>query len=85
MTSKLWAIYIPGPDEYYAAPDEKSAIEMMEKHNAAITKYIAEKKADWADLPTKCEVAEWPGSKEDHAAEILDFDYVAWEIERSGA
>lgn len=33
----LWAIHVPGPDDYYPAPSEEAANHMVSKHNAAMT------------------------------------------------
>ena len=34
--SELWAVYVPGPNEYLAMPSEQVAREMAVRHNAAM-------------------------------------------------
>lgn len=80
----LWAIHIPGPDEYHAAPSEVMAKEMAAKHNAAVQAYASKNKPDWGQEMIVANAAEWPGTAEDHAAEMADFDYAAWGFGSTG-
>lgn len=81
--SKLWSIYIPGPDEYHPAPSEAAAKHMAEKHNAAMAEWYS--KNIGVHGPSKesttASVAEWPFEAEDHAEDIKDFDYASWGME----
>lgn len=74
----LWAIHVPGPDEYQAAPSEAMAKEMAAKHNVAMQEYVSRNKLDWGPGMITAEVVEWPWPAEEHAAEVADFDYAAW-------
>lgn len=74
----LWAIHIPGPDDYHAAPSEAMAKEMASKHNVAMQKYVSRNKLDWGQEMIVANVAEWPGTAEAHAGEVAEFDYAAW-------
>lgn len=76
--SALWAIHIPGPDEYHAAPSEAAARHMADKHNAAMTEYVAEKKPDWGINYITASAVPWPSDAESHAEEMRDFDYAGW-------
>lgn len=79
---ELWAIFIPGPDEYYAAPSEAAAKRMAEKHNAAMQEWLlgSDDKHGLAPM-TMAQVAEWPFGPGAHAEEVKDFDYAAWALE----
>ena len=48
--SKLWAIFVPGADEYHAAPSEAAAKHMAERHTAAMLAYVAKNKLDGTDM-----------------------------------
>lgn len=80
--SKLFAIYIPGPCEYHAAPSEAAAKHMAEKHNSAMQEWLlgSDDKHGLAPM-TMAQVAEWPFGPEAHAEEVKDFDYAAWALE----
>lgn len=79
--SKPWAIFVPGPDEYHAAPSEAAAKHMVDKHNAAIRDYVAKSKLDWAPDLLEAEPIEWPFDAAAHSAELAEFDYAAWGLE----
>lgn len=78
--STLWAIHIPGPDEYHAAPSEAAARHMADKHNAAMTEYVAKKKPDWGINYITASAVPWPSDAESHAEEMRDFDYAGWAL-----
>lgn len=83
---ELWAIFIPGPDEYHAAPSEAAAKLMAEKHNAAMNKYFAQRQDKHEMLPmVTAIVAKSPLDPEDHAEEMKSFDYAAWALEGGAA
>lgn len=83
----LWSIYIPGPDEYHAAPSETAAKHMASRHNAAMDEWYAShshKNKSSIHMPiecTKADVIEWPFDAEDHAEEIREFDFASWGLE----
>lgn len=83
--SKLFAIYIPGPDEYHPAPSEAAARHMAERHMAAMKDYIAKNQLEWASESITAEVVEWPFDPEDHAEDIKSFDFAAWGLEGGAA
>ena len=83
--SKLYSIYIGGMDEYHAAPSESAAQQMASRHNEAITRW-------YTDCPDKtgfrppidsslAKVEEWPFDADEHAEELLEFDYAEWGLE----
>lgn len=79
-TETLWAIHIPGPDDYHAAPSKDAAQHMADKHNEAMAMFFKSHPIT-SDLPAECVMAglkPWPGSAADHAKEIAAFDYAAW-------
>jgi hypothetical protein len=91
MTTKLWCIHIPGPDEIYAAPDHETAVKMAEKHNAAMNDYLdatPDRRSQFG-IPLGsvfAEVIEWPGGDaESHAASLLEFDAKEWGFEEPPA
>lgn len=78
----LWAIFVPGPNEYHPAPSKKIAEHMAIKHNAAMAQWF-EKYPDKTGCRPPLEsvhasVVPWPESAKDHAEEIALFDYAAW-------
>jgi len=83
--SKQWSIYIPGPDEYHAAPSEAAAKHMAKRHNDAMKDYCAKNKLDWGLDMITAEVAEWPFEAEGHTEELKDFDYAGWGLEGGAA
>lgn len=83
--TKLWAIHIPGPDEYHAAPSEAAAKHMADRHTAAMQDYVTRNKLDWGHEMIAAAVVEWPFDSEVHSDEIEEFDYVAWGLEGGAA
>lgn len=83
--TELWAIHIPGPDEYYAAPSEAAARHMADKHNAAMTEYVAKKKPDWGINYITASAVPWPSDAESHAAAMQNFDYAGWNLQGGAA
>ena len=83
--NELWAIHIPGPDEYHAAPSEAAARHMADKHNAAMKEYVSKNKPDWGINRITASAAKWPSDAESHAAEIRDFDYAGWGLQGGAA
>lgn len=83
--SALWSIHIPGPDEYYAAPSQEIAEYMAAMHNAAMQEYVSKSKPGLGSEMITAEVAEWPGTAEDHAAHVAEFDYAEWGLKNGGA
>ncbi|MES2942956.1 MAG: hypothetical protein V4772_08835 [Pseudomonadota bacterium] len=90
-TSKLWAIHIPGPDDFHAAPSEAAAHHMAEKHNATMDEYLANR-AELFDsahgVPrgsVMAVVAEWPGTATNHAKWLKEFEYEAWGLKAGAA
>jgi hypothetical protein len=81
----LWSIHIPGPDEYHADPSEEIAKYMAARHTTAMQAYVADNKLDWGLEMISAEVAEWPGTAEDHAEDVSEFDYAAWGLEGGAA
>jgi len=87
--NNLWSIYVPGPDEYHAAPNETAANHMAAKHNAAMTEFF-EKNPDpdgVGPLRESCMATAmpWPFDAEEHNDEINEFDYSAWGLEGGAA
>lgn len=83
--SKLWAIFVPGADEYHAAPSEAAAKHMAERHIAVMQEYVAKNKLDWARGLIEAEVIEWPFDPESHAQELAEFDYDGWGLKDAPA
>ena len=76
--SALWAIYIPGPDEYHAAPSKEAAEHMADRHTKAMQEYIAKNKLTWGIETITAHVAQWPYDFESHVQELTEFDAAAW-------
>lgn len=74
----LWAIHIPGPDEYHAAPNKEAADHMAAMHNKAMQEYVANNKLSWGIETITAHVAQWPYDFESHAQELTEFDAAAW-------
>lgn len=87
--NKLWCIYIPGPDEHYAAPSEEAAQRMAERHNAAMADYFAKNPDPEGLYPSiksvQAKVVEWPFEPNDHAEDIASFDFALWGLEGGAA
>lgn len=85
QSSDLWAIHIPGPDEYHAAPSEDAANQMAKRHNDAMAEYLAKHPLTEA-APSMASITAtsvpWPFDAESHAEELATFDYAAWGIEQ---
>lgn len=77
----LWAIHIPGPDDYHAAPSKETAEHMAAMHTKAMQEHVTDIKLSWGLKLVTAHVAEWPSDAESHAAEMLEFDYAAWGLE----
>lgn len=81
----LWSIYIGGMDEYHAAPSESAAKHMADKHNAAITQWYADCPDETGFRPpldvALAKVEVWPFDAEEHAEDLLEFDYAGWGLE----
>lgn len=80
--TNLWAIHVPGPDDYYPAPSEEAASHMASKHNAAMAEWNKANPDTSGNRPpiesSMASAQRWPGSATDHAEEIAVFDYAAW-------
>ena len=89
LMSTLWSIYIGGMDEYHAAPSEAAAKHMAEKHNASITQWYTDCPDTTGFRPTLesalAKVEVWPFEAEEHAEDLLDFDYAEWGLESGAA
>jgi hypothetical protein len=82
--NKLWAIHIPGPDDYHPAPSEATAIHMAAKHNAAMAEWIEKQPPNPARPSIEsvmASVVEWPFEAAEHAEDIKNFDYAGWGLE----
>lgn len=84
--SNLFAIHIPGPDEYHTAPSEAAAYYMAKRHNDAMAAYFAKHPDPEGFGPpvesTQATVVPWPFEAEDHAEDLKSFDYEAWGLEK---
>lgn len=81
----LWAIHIPGPDEYYAAPSEEAAKYMAKRHNEAMSAYFEKNPPNEFSVPIESALAtpvKWPFDAESHDEEMKEFDYSGWGIEQ---
>jgi hypothetical protein len=91
MSEKLWALFVPGPDDLYPAPSEAVARQMADKHNAAVEEYLALKANDVSDYVRKglsespAKAIEWPYDAAGHARQLAGFSYEEWEIEPPAA
>ena len=74
---ELLAIFVPGPNEYYAMPDMETATDMVARHNAAL-----ENEPKMRDMITrlgldpeqmKYLVCKWPYSDAEHAEDLAVF------------
>lgn len=78
MTTTLWAIHIPGPDDLHAAPSKEAAEHMVAMHNKAMQEHLAKtQRTQYLDMVT-AHVTPWLGDAASHAAALLEFDYAAW-------
>lgn len=72
MNEKLWAIYVPGPDEYHAMPSRDAAeLAAHQYNNSGCIEHIAERLGMERDV-LRVTVCEWPGDADDHAAELME-------------
>jgi len=85
--NKLWAIHIPGPDDFHPAPTKAIAHHMAAKHNVSMDEYLL-KHPDLVDTEfgvpkasVVAVVAEWPSTAESHAKWLKEFDYAGWGLE----
>ena len=75
--SELWCIYLPGPDELYAARSKADAERMMTEHNALMREFIVDHPRTENNLPEAALMAvviPWPHSAEDHTISLSDPD-----------
>lgn len=71
-SEKLWAIYVPGPDEYHAMPSREAAeIAARQHNNSGCIEHIAEQ-LGMEPKSLLVSVCEWPGDADDHAEELAD-------------
>ena len=72
--SALWAVYVPGPDEYLAMPSEHAARGFAARHNAAMAR-----KSEFARMTGALGLGaeqlavvacHWPFDATGHAAEL---------------
>jgi hypothetical protein len=71
-SEKLWAIYVPGPDEYHAMPSREAAeIAARQHNNSGCIEHIAERLGMERDV-LLVSVCEWPFDADDHAAELME-------------
>lgn len=77
-----WAIHVPGPEEYHAAPSREAAQQMAVRHNAAMSEYLARRQTELSvsTASITATAVPWPFDAESHAEEIADFDYADWGI-----
>lgn len=79
----LYALFVPGPDEYHAAPSKDLADYMAAQHNAAMAEFF-EKNPDylkrWDTTPEQLQavVREWPFDADEHTEQLAEFDYSGW-------
>jgi hypothetical protein len=74
MTTELWCIHIPGPDDLYAAASREAAESMAADHNAAIERH--RDRSGWTENDPLFEnclavVEPWPGTVDEHAADLV--------------
>ena len=79
----LWCIYIPGPDDVYAAPSKEAAEHMAECHNTAMASYLQahpELLDRWGVTieSIKAQVREWDHGPDEHAKELAEFNADEW-------
>lgn len=81
-TCTLWCIHIPGPDEFHAAPSKDAAEHMADKHNKAMSEYLDRHPDPHGHGPSResvlAKVTEWPNGFDEHALEMVSFDWAAW-------
>ena len=67
---KLWAIFVPGPDDIWAMPSKMAAEDAVNRNNSAIDS------EEWPfpelRLTCKASVIEWPYDGESHAESLND-------------
>lgn len=80
--SALWAIYVPGPDEYYAMPSERVAREMAVRHNTAMAGSVGVagmmESLGLSVEQVSAFAVVWPYSAEDHADDLLAHCPAGW-------
>lgn len=83
--NELWAIFVPGADEFHAAPSREAAEMMAARHTAAMENYVARNNLKWAHEDIKAHVVAWSFGPEAHAEEMQDFDYAGWGLQGGAA
>lgn len=72
MENKLWAVYVPGPDELWAKESKDAAEEHSKAHNDEITKNKWHEKWGMPLESVLTTVVEWPYSAEAHAEALAN-------------
>ena len=85
MAPTLWAIHIPGPDEFYAAPSKETAEHMAAMHAKAMQEFFAKTQRTDGLAMVTAQVAAWPSDAESHSAALQEFDYAAWGLKGTAA
>lgn len=70
MENKLWALFIPGPDDVWAMPSKEAAEDAANRHNEAIEAGGFADKWEMSPAAIAARVIEWPWDAAWHA-EIL--------------
>lgn len=69
---KLYALFVPGPDEVWAMPSRKGAEEAADKHNLAMDKAALDNPLYSPLCEFKARACEWMHSAEEHAESMRD-------------
>lgn len=67
MENKLWALWIPGPDDVWAMPSKDAAEDVANRHNEALDAGGFADKWEVSPAAIAARVIEWPHSSEAHA------------------
>lgn len=80
IEDKLWALFVPGPDEYHAAPSEAIARQIAALHNNWLKSdgIHAMAALDLNFEQVEAIVVEWPFGAEEHAEDVAEFDCAEW-------
>lgn len=65
---KMWAIFVPGPDELWAMPSKEAAEAAAERHNKAMAQANLAQLCDMPDAAVAASVVEWPYDARSHAS-----------------